>query len=479
MKDSYDDKDFEQFVRQNADQYRMFPSENVWKGIHNTLHTRRRWYGIGLAFLLLTTTVVTWVMLTTPAAVKKQASATAVAKNATVENTTAAQPVAVLVAPALKPVAETRLTSVTTQFLTRNTPSLASPANIVSALYPLKKPVEINVVSALSNETLSANPQAGNTITKRIAARPADEIETQFISQLKNQENGLLIRGVNTAPLSKMNEVPLEDNLQGAGDEYDPYLPTIESVINAYKYTPKKKRLSWQVYLAPTISYRKLRENKSFLESARVSSGSVSTWVPDVNSVVAHKPDIGFETGFGTRYPLSKSLSITAGLQFNVSKYDISAYTFPGEIATIALNSSWGRNSVSTFTNYRNYGDLKTNWLRNLYISASLPVGMEWVVARNKKSFIGVGGTIQPTYILANRAYLISTDYKNYAEVPSLNRRWNANTSFEIFAGNTTGKLKWKVGPQVRYQALSSFVDKYPIKENLFDFGVKVGVLLK
>ena len=33
--------------------------------------------------------------------------------------------------------------------------------------------------------------------------------------------------------------------------------------------------------------------------------------------------------------------------------------------------------------------------------------------------------------------------------------------------------------PQVRYQALSSFINEYPVKENLFDFGMKVGVTLK
>jgi len=52
-------KDFEQFVKQNADQYRMFPSEKVWKGINNKLHARRQWYGWGLVLLLLTTGSVT------------------------------------------------------------------------------------------------------------------------------------------------------------------------------------------------------------------------------------------------------------------------------------------------------------------------------------------------------------------------------------------------------------------------------------
>ncbi|MEO0000228.1 MAG: hypothetical protein RL766_274, partial [Bacteroidota bacterium] len=39
------------------------------------------------------------------------------------------------------------------------------------------------------------------------------------------------------------------------------------------------------------------------------------------------------------------------------------------------------------------------------------------------------------------------------------------------------GKFKWSVAPQFRYQMLSSFKDKYPIKENLTDLGIKVGII--
>ena len=63
MNQNFENRDFEHFVKQNADQYRMFPSEKVWKGINNTLHTRRRWYGIGLILLLLSTAAVTGIML--------------------------------------------------------------------------------------------------------------------------------------------------------------------------------------------------------------------------------------------------------------------------------------------------------------------------------------------------------------------------------------------------------------------------------
>ena len=67
MESNFSNRDFEQYVKQNADQYRMFPSDKVWKGVNNALHTRRKWYGFWLGFLLLTTGgAVTWVMTTLP-----------------------------------------------------------------------------------------------------------------------------------------------------------------------------------------------------------------------------------------------------------------------------------------------------------------------------------------------------------------------------------------------------------------------------
>jgi hypothetical protein len=124
-------------------------------------------------------------------------------------------------------------------------------------------------------------------------------------------------------------------------------------------------------------------------------------------------------------------------------------------------------------------GGYNVNWLRNFYFSASVPVGMEYVIAKGKKNYFGVAGTVQPTYVLDNKSYLISTDYKNYAQAPSLTRHWNVNTGFELFAGIINKKSEWRISPQVRYQTLSSYKNKYPVKENLFDFGLKMGFMLR
>jgi hypothetical protein len=290
-------------------------------------------------------------------------------------------------------------------------------------------------------------------------------------SSLQEKNNNFVLAEKKTPDvLFADNKVPQENK--------DIYPLTIESVVNSYKHTRNKKRLSWEVFFVPTVSYRKLDENKAFINSAQVNNNTTTSFT-GINNLVTHKPDMGLQLGFNSGYPLTRNMKIIGGLQFNVSKYDIRAYFSASEVATISLNSGNGANSVSAITNYRNFNGSKADWLRNLYFSVSAPVGLELKLTGNKKTEIGISGTIQPTYILSDRAYVISTDYKNYAEVPSLTRRWNMSTSFEIFAGYSTGKINWRVGPLVRYQLRSSFVDKYPIKEHLYDFGLKMGIMLK
>ncbi len=51
--------EFERFLKENADQYRLYPSSKVWNGIYSALHTRRKWFGLGIILLLVTGTLVT------------------------------------------------------------------------------------------------------------------------------------------------------------------------------------------------------------------------------------------------------------------------------------------------------------------------------------------------------------------------------------------------------------------------------------
>lgn len=483
MEDRFEHRDFEQFVKQSADQYRMFPSEKVWNNIHRTLHTRRRWYGIGLTLLLLTTAVVTWVMLLDPGTRNTELANINLSKTFQPTDLEQTEKPRVLIA---KLNADTRQeprhnnssTRPTNHFFASANEDYSESISLTSAAEPV---IAAITAAAITNNDIPVDTRPSNIKKSSpiqntaIIARTSNISEPQLTTYTATADEVSLDADKAAevkSPAASSSEI------KDAGAPLYPM--TIESVINTYSRKKGRKKLTWQIYAVPTISYRALKENQAFLREAR-SNGTIplTQLPPDINSVVNHKPDLGFELGVSAGIPVSKNFKVIGGLQFNVSKYDIRAFNYQEEVATIALNSGPGANSVSTTSNYRSYGNTKANWLRNLYFSASAPIGMEIKFNSAKKSYAGFTTTLQPTYMLSNKSYLLSTDYKNYAEVPSLMRKWNLNTGFEVFAGYTTKKLEWRIGPQVRYQALSSFVDKYPVREHLFDFGLKVGVMLK
>ncbi|HKO82529.1 MAG TPA: hypothetical protein VJU78_19100 [Chitinophagaceae bacterium] len=461
MESKYNSKDFEQYVKENADQYRMFPSDKVWKGVNNALHTRRKWYGFWLGFLLLMTGgAVTWVMTTYPSSKKE---------NSTTLNTN-------------------------TTSLTGKPVSIEKTPQDIKSLLPFAKHKEFTLNQTPSiplvegdNAILTQAPQ-NNIADKTVVFLPVSQYQSIQIERSRPEA----ANGTNGS-LNLMTEI-IASNSEKKPDSYPPAIATddimtkdnqadispltIESVTNAYHFKKPARKISWQLFITPTVSYRKLTVNKSLDNPSAFNYPFAS--LSDVNSAVTHKPDLGLQIGVSGRYPLTNALKLRGGLQFNINRYDIKAYAFNGEVATIDLNGGSGNssNSISTWTNYRNYAGYKSDWLKNYYFSISAPIGAEIKLIGNNKTNFGIAGTLQPTYILKDRAYLISTDYKNYAEVPRLVRHVNLNTSFETFVNYTSGKTKWQVGPQVRYQILSSFHNKYPVKENLFDFGVKLGVTL-
>src|ERR1700733_5228045 len=50
-RDFYNDE-FEDLIRQKADQYKIYPSDKVWNNIYNSIHTRRRRFIVGMSFLI-------------------------------------------------------------------------------------------------------------------------------------------------------------------------------------------------------------------------------------------------------------------------------------------------------------------------------------------------------------------------------------------------------------------------------------------
>lgn len=448
--------EFEHWLRQQTDGQRLYPDESVWDRVHNRVQ-KRRWYPLVLALLLITGGAVSWVMIDQPDLPINYLAPVQIADRSTNVSTGSTHPTKSIVqnrAIPFKPI-DAQPANEAFPFIGLNTPAELNEAVVSDANESSSDPIAETPKIAVASEALSAYAQS--------LKKPVPEIQKE-----------IRIERVSNAPVVEFNST--SELLVSAQKPQEP-LHTIESIVSAYR--GKRTRRSWQLQLtvSPTVSYRKLIENRNALQSARsITNPAPLIAAPELNSVVNHKPDMGLQFGLSVNRRLSDRLAFTGGLQFNINKYNIRAYQGAGEVATVGLNSGGGTGTFSSYTPYRSSGGYWANWLDNFNFSASLPIGFQYQLIGNKKWRWGIASTLQPTYVLGNQAYILSTDYKNYLEVPSLTRRWNLNGQVETFVGFQTGKTRWTLGPQARYQILSSYENVYPVEEHLFDIGIKLGV---
>jgi hypothetical protein len=527
MENKFYNENFDELLKNSTDQYRMFPSEKVWKGINNRLHTRRRWFGAGLAFLLLSIGTVTWVMLTNRPLYKNNTINIAAAdyhikqnkptttkestifiapemRNKNQAYSTAVNPLATIIARASIVTIDSTKNENVENSLNGTNAHIRNTTLIEGSHQPLLNTAPEEIKDGNLNVAI-ADQQQEVAAPKKITAKKLLNFQQGLASEVKTvMQNKLISEGTSKTTVDEVGNLPpsatkhtlptqgliatTEPTTEPANKEAPPY--SIESVNNSYVKLARRKKAVWQIYFTPSVTYRSLKENQAFIKAARLAANPINQNSPspaavtyglaDLENVVTHKADLGFQLGASVSHALSRKLRWVSGFQFNVNKYDIKAYGHTTEVATISLNTLGRRSSVSTVTSYRVIGSgYNVNWLRNFYFSASVPMGLEYVVVKGKRSYLGVAANVQPTYVLDNKSYLVSTDYKNYAQVPSLTRHWNLNTGAEIFAGIINKKSEWRISPQVRYQALSSYKNTYPVKENLFDVGLKVGLILK
>lgn len=467
MERQFNNGDFEKLLRDNANQYRMYPSEKVWKGIHSSLHTRRRWYGLTAAIMLLVTGSIVSIIIYNDNQGRNNLTDQ---KNISNKNSSQKQTLSTVsdetktFTPAINKIkaADQQTTNLTELYI--DGPVFKTPAeNNKQSNEVLGNNLSNNVYSDAfesntSNKTENPDESPLSTDLNLLKQTAFLNTEDALVNDIATNEKKITVQST----MSENTEKGINDAISAIASQ------------NILLGNPKKQsKITAQVYFTPTVSYRKLKENKN------VYAGS-GFYVPtiDLNNIVKHKPGMGLEFGIEGKYKMNKKLSLTTGLQFNINRYDILAYSHPTEIATVALTSSYGVvDSLATLSNYRNSGT-SANWLENFYFQVAVPIGAELILTNNKNFQWGISGTIQPTYVIGDRAYVISSDYKNYAKFPDVMRRWNISTGVGTFVAYSTGRINWQVGPHLRYQHLSSFVSALSVKEKLYAVGLKVGATL-
>jgi hypothetical protein len=490
MERGFYNDEFEQLIKQKADQYKMYPSEQVWKGIHRSLHTRRKWYWLSFLLFLSGISYYAIVQLIAPSSGTRKpvANINPATTTAATNGTPAVKPAIVIPFSTQVKQQSTHGSTATTlrSFVTNPNKSNSPEATggIVATLVTITN-IDTGTETAANDNTTTDQTQH-NRQTNRVLADRFITIPSNNKLIQQAFENSLVILFEDITPaapadLDQKPALPEKAVLVDAGAEEDKNRINWLQQYAVYELAiPKMKRISWQLAFAPTMNYRKLSGSNTSIASDIKNVPMSLDVAGDPNKLVNHKPALGFELGSHFLYAVNKGVQVKAGAQFTYSRYAIQAYgSYATDLATIALNGSaagMNADSITNYTRIRNFGGDVSQNLQNQYFQLSIPIGLEIRLLGNDRLQIGAAGTVQPTYLINKNSYLITTDYKNYTKEPSLVRRWNVNTGAEIFLAYKSGDLKWQVGPQLRYQLFSSYVNEYPIREYLMEYGIKIGV---
>jgi hypothetical protein len=479
MERDFFNDEFEDLIRQKTDQYKLYPSDKVWKNIYNSIHTRRRRFIVGMSFL------ITGILFIAGKELLMPGNHPAIAGKSPAEN--------VSLDKASDKKGETD--AVSNGFSILKIPS--TPQKLLSA-------AENKLAVASLAEETTAGDQTDIAVAPIIPLYiqkegPEQQVVVRPGGSAGETSNGLIenfamgsVDAISTPPLSaatvpaereikRINSIGHAPNRQDAEDLNE--VNWLEQTASFELKNPIKNgsRVNWQVYMSPTVNYRTLsggdpftvpKSGVQYVPIALTHSGSP-------NDYVIHKAAIGYEAGGSLLYRVSRNLTLKAGLQFNYSRYDIKAYTTANsQQATIALNSlsSYYSNVISGLTNIQTFGGNQITDLYNHYYQLSAPVGFELRIFGNERIQFNIAATIQPSYLINRNNYLLTTDYSDYTKAPSLFRKWNFDGGVEAFVSYKIAGLRWQVGPQLRYQLLSTYTTQYPIRENLKEYGLKIGV---
>lgn len=458
--------DFEQLLRERTEEFKMYPSESVWSNIFNKLHPGRRWGIIGGSMLLLLFTASVLILRTN----NKDTAGTHQNANRDELSSKDKKSTAFNKSP------EVDLNAAESKLVTLN----SSSANR-NEVFPVTIPY---------SKTNAVIPADGERNTGSTSFTVKEDINNTFFTNTITGQSPVLT-DINLSKATNDNlvfDAPMFDITKAvSGVEKSPSIKPSFAYVNPDNFSGKTTKqaakkhspFEWQLYFAPSVSYRALYNN----DNAAALAYAYTNYIPgDIDKAVHHTPALGFEFGNAILYSLTKSIKLKTGIQFNYSRYNIKAYSSSPEIATVKLRGDYNQTQeLRLASNYKNYGIFyQSTTIASQNVAISVPLGVDLKMMGNKNISWYVSGSFQPTYILNNKAYLITNDLKNYVQNSELFRRFTMNSDVETYLRiEKSNGVALQIGPQIRYQINSSYTRKYPISEHLIEYGLKVGVTKK
>ncbi len=443
------DEEFEKQLKEKADQFKMYPSDKVWNEVYSSVHTGRRKFVAGMTLLIGGILILAGTQLLSPA------------RNATTKN------LASKISVTAKPGTASNLHSLAPNSFALS-PSDNSDDQALS---------EASLNSGLDFDLHSGPSSVQESDKSEILKSKTDEIQINSrIKPIQQTDMNVSAKGASSIALTDLNQSFNSIPAKPMNNLVSEDIVTDKSAAQLnYSHNDK---LRWQIYAAPTYNTHYLTGSNYQTIARSIQTVPVMVvHVANVNGFVDNTPTMGYDVGGNLLYRISKNISLKAGLDFSFNRYYIKAYnsnptqasatlsSYQGYIPDSLLNSNSG---MSTDKNPQHY--------QNKYYQLSLPIGVEMNVAGNGKLQLHVGATLQPSYLLNTDAYVLSNDYSSYIKDPSALRRWNLIAGTEVYLSYAVGKVRWEIGPQVRYQIFSTYKNSYPLQENMLNYGIRIGI---
>ena len=338
-------------------------------------------------------------------------------------------------------------------------------------------------------------PVLKNAIPKDLVttAINAGNNENDIESVTKTNSTGKSTEAINDKPMLQTSGIEKESVLISSATTNTKAQTTNKQAVSTqdkawmddsalYNRSTRKKwkdRVAKEFYITPGITYRNFSNNSAFDASGTVNALTVPFNSNNLNTSLSQKPGIGLEAGIGFIYSLSKKLRVKTGIQANYTSYTIyGEKTNHPVLTTLRLtNINTGFPYLDSRTATLANSGLNSAKTHNSTLQISIPIGFAFKLSAAGKLEWYAGSTIQPSFVISGNANLISDDRKNYVADPSLLRRWNLNAGFETFIHYKMNGFTLQAGPQFRYQLLSTYASQYTINENLYNVGLKIGLI--
>ncbi len=515
MERRFDMSDFEQSLKDHADQFRLIPSKRVWNGIYNNLHPGSKWPSITVAIIFLITLITVGNLNNSE---KNFENKDVKAFNSNSKATNNAKSISD------KNAVNERNNQVLNSLSGQINKNQNQPDENISRFNSADKNAQSEEKSSYKKSTL--NKKSALKTNTQISLKNNFFVKTLLINQQKNKErfsndNNENVSSVNEKIASTFladesetlqrieNEFNLTESFNtlkndltirvsnetvsftpayiqssNSGNPLNVQSENKSSVVTKSNRTnnkkllrKKNKNIEWTFYVTPLISSVSF-DKKNIHPSALQNPSSVVVLPNQSQSSfqLIHNARLGFETGAQMAFKFSKKFGLITGANINYSSYNnISNFIHP-TYANLILTDKSGAYQKDYITHYGNGQSPSQIPLTNYNLDISIPIGLQYNIWKNGKIQIDISSVIEPSAVLKSDAFIISSDGRYYVNDPSLIRKFNVGAAFGAYITFKAKKINWHLGPDFRYQLLSTYKNIYSSQERFIDYGIRIGI---